>query len=350
MIIDIELHSTHPTERRAWFDPPWNRGSHRADAPPARRHLAHRLPAARRPEHRGGAAAGEPCATFVQRHLDAIGEGHLPLADGVDIGLPRRRDDAGQLPPRPRAVRRQRGACDADLRRARAQLGLRRRRQPGLEAGLVARGDCRTRRCCDSYSQERIAAFHINAESAMRSTEFMSPPSRGFDLLREAALSLSGRHRGIADLINPRQTAGGALRRLGAVAARATPGRPGRQPGEVMPELPVGRRRRPSHAGWLGPGFVLLHFGARRAGAGDRRGWCCGRCWARPTARWPLALVDTDGGVRRAFGADARRASTCCAPTAMWPRAGGLHRRGAWQPRCARALGHADAGRARSSA
>jgi len=58
----------------------------------------------------------------------------------------------------------------------------------------------------DSYCSERRQAFHINAENAMRSTEFMSPPSRGFDLLREAALSLSEAHRGIAQLINPRQT------------------------------------------------------------------------------------------------------------------------------------------------
>ncbi len=38
-------------------------GLDRADAPPARRHLAHRLPAARRPEHRGGAAAGRGAAS-----------------------------------------------------------------------------------------------------------------------------------------------------------------------------------------------------------------------------------------------------------------------------------------------
>ena len=44
----------------------------------------------------------------------------------------------------------------------------------------------------DSYSQERIAAFHINAESAMRSTEFMSPPSRGFGMA--AATATSGRN------------------------------------------------------------------------------------------------------------------------------------------------------------
>ena len=27
VIIDIDLPSSHPTERRAWFDPPWNPGS-----------------------------------------------------------------------------------------------------------------------------------------------------------------------------------------------------------------------------------------------------------------------------------------------------------------------------------
>ncbi len=27
VIVDIELPSTHPTERRAWFDPPWHRGA-----------------------------------------------------------------------------------------------------------------------------------------------------------------------------------------------------------------------------------------------------------------------------------------------------------------------------------
>ena len=41
----------------------------------------------------------------------------------------------------------------------------------------------------------------------MRSAEFMSPPSRGFDLLREAALSLAATIAVARPLINPRQTA-----------------------------------------------------------------------------------------------------------------------------------------------
>ncbi len=88
----------------------------------------------------------------------------------------------------------------------------------------------------DSYSQERIAAFHINAENAMRSTEFMSPPSRGFDLLREAALSLVGRaprHR------QPDQSAPDPGRGLRGARCCRAPGdelRAGPRPGEALSE------------------------------------------------------------------------------------------------------------------
>jgi 3-(3-hydroxy-phenyl)propionate hydroxylase len=99
---------------------------------------------------------------------------------------------------------------------------------------LVARG-VSDAALLDSYSQERIAAFHVNAENAMRSTEFMSPPSRGFDLLREAALSLSEEHRGIAQLINPRQTQ--AVRYAASpLSSEGDALSAGPLPGEVMPE------------------------------------------------------------------------------------------------------------------
>jgi 3-(3-hydroxy-phenyl)propionate hydroxylase len=107
----------------------------------------------------------------------------------------------------------------------------------------------------DSYSQERIAAFHINAESAMRSTEFMSPPSRGFDLLREAALSLSGAHRGIANLINPRQTQ--AVRYEGSpLSSEGDALAAGPVPGEAMPEQWLAPDLHLSD--WLGPAFTVL--------------------------------------------------------------------------------------------
>ncbi|HZF82626.1 MAG TPA: FAD-dependent monooxygenase, partial [Burkholderiaceae bacterium] len=106
----------------------------------------------------------------------------------------------------------------------------------------------------DSYSQERIAAFHINAEAAMRSTEFMSPPSRGFDLLREAALSLSEKHRGIAQLINPRQTQ--AVRYDDSPLSSASDDLgAGPRPGEVMGEQPLREGHLTDH---IGPRFTLL--------------------------------------------------------------------------------------------
>ena len=103
---------------------------------------------------------------------------------------------------------------------------------------LVARGVSDVS-LLDSYSKERIAAFHINAESAMRSTEFMSPPSRGFDLLREAALSLSGAHRGIANLINPRQTQAVAYADSALSTGDDDASMPGPRPGDAMPEQPL---------------------------------------------------------------------------------------------------------------
>jgi len=107
----------------------------------------------------------------------------------------------------------------------------------------------------DSYSQERIAAFHINAENAMRSTEFMSPPSRGFDLLREAALSLSGAHREIANLINPRQTQA-VCYDASPLSSEGDELATGPRPGEVMPDQPLALDLHLTD--WLRPSFTVL--------------------------------------------------------------------------------------------
>jgi 3-(3-hydroxy-phenyl)propionate hydroxylase len=123
---------------------------------------------------------------------------------------------------------------------------------------LVARG-VSDASLLDSYSSERIAAFHINAESAMRSTEFMSPPSRGFDLLREAALSLSGQHRAIANLINPRQTQ--AVRYADSPLSSKCDELPaGPQPGEAMLEELLDDGTHITDL--IGPRFTVLVFSA----------------------------------------------------------------------------------------
>ncbi len=77
VIVDIHLRSSHPTERRAWFDPPWHRGS---------TVLMHKQPddlwridwQLRPGEGTEDALRPEAVQAFVQRHLDAIGEGGKP--------------------------------------------------------------------------------------------------------------------------------------------------------------------------------------------------------------------------------------------------------------------------------
>lgn len=252
VIIDIELPSTYPTERRAWFDPPWNRGS---------TVLMHRQPDdiwridyQLRPGQSTEAALTPDAVTeFVQRHLDAIGEGHLPWKT---VWTSVYRAGAMTLAD----YRHGRILFAGNAAHAMPIFGVR-----GLNSGFddadnlawklaaVAKGGSDAA-LLDSYSQERIAAFHINAEAAMRSTEFMSPPSRGFDLLREAALSLSEKHRGIAQLINPRQTQ--AVRYDDSMLSSSSDALgAGPRPGEVMGEQPLRAGHLTDH---IGPRFTLL--------------------------------------------------------------------------------------------
>ena len=57
----------------------------------------------------------------------------------------------------------------------------------------------------DSYSQERRGATLDVFANATKSTRFMTPPTRGWRLAREAALSLSLKHEFPRGLANPRQ-------------------------------------------------------------------------------------------------------------------------------------------------
>ena len=255
-IVDIELASEHPAERRAWFDPPWARGT---------TILMHRQPDnIWRVDYQLAAGADAAQAllpdqvqAFVQTHLDAIGEGHLPW---TPVWTSVYRAGAMTLD----AYRHGRILFAGNAAHAMPIFGVR-----GLNSGfddadnlvwklaavLQGKGEDAL---LDSYCLERRQAFHINAENAMRSTEFMSPPHRGFDLMREASLSLACRHPGIARLVNPRQT-----------RAIAYPGSPlstdGESGGDWAPGAPLmdcGTADGGHLTDLLTPGgFTLLAFG-----------------------------------------------------------------------------------------
>jgi 3-(3-hydroxy-phenyl)propionate hydroxylase len=204
VIVDIELPSRHPAERRAWFDPPSNPGS---------TVLMHKQPDDvwridyQVPDDADLDEALQPpnVAAFVQRHLEMIGEAHLPWRV---VWISAYRAGAMTL----ERYRHGRIVFAGNAAHALPIFGVR-----GLNSGFddafnlgwklaaVVEGRAGSR-LIDSYDSERRLAFDINAASAIQSTEFMAPPSRGFSLMREAALTLSHRHPGIARLANPRQT------------------------------------------------------------------------------------------------------------------------------------------------
>ena len=74
----------------------------------------------------------------------------------------------------------------------------------GWKLGLVLNGEADDR-LLDSYSPERRGATLDVFANATKSTRFMTPPTRGWQLARQAALSLSLKHDFPRGLANPRQ-------------------------------------------------------------------------------------------------------------------------------------------------
>ncbi len=74
----------------------------------------------------------------------------------------------------------------------------------GWKLALVLKGEA-DEKLLDSYSPERRGATLEVFTNATKSTRFMTPPTRGWRLAREAALSLSLKHEFPRGLANPRQ-------------------------------------------------------------------------------------------------------------------------------------------------
>lgn len=187
VIADIRADLGLPTERLCFFDPDWNPGNNV---------LVHREPGGiwridfRLPDDETPEAALEPetLAARIGRVLEMIGRpvqwqldwatvytaNTLTLAD-YRAGRVLFAGDAAHLLP----IFGVRGA----------NTGFQDAGNLGWKLAMVERG-LAPEALLDTYSHERVAAAREICAEGGRSTRFMSPPSRGFRLMRDATLSL----------------------------------------------------------------------------------------------------------------------------------------------------------------
>jgi len=108
----------------------------------------------------------------------------------------------------------------------------------GWKLAMVARGEAPDA-LLDSYSYERRRATRENHEQATKSTWFMSPPTPGFQLMRDAVLSLAAEHEWASGLINPRQSSAHVYDDSPIVQPDAAPLDVDVQPGQTLPNAPL---------------------------------------------------------------------------------------------------------------
>jgi 3-(3-hydroxy-phenyl)propionate hydroxylase len=262
VIVDIELKSDYPTERRAWFDPPSNPGStllmHKQPLDIWR--LDYQLRDAEDPEE---AVKPENVIPRVASHLRMIGE----RDDWKLVWISMYRANALTL----ESYRHGRVLFAGDAAHLVPIFGVR-----GLNSGIedahnlawklagVVKGRAGPG-LLDSYSEERVYAAHENLRYATKSTEFMAPPSHAFSLMREAVLSLAPRHPWLQSLINPRQTGAIGFPRSPLNGPEQGAWRGGPRPGDPLPESALlvneGGSSRPGFISeLLGPEFTMLQF------------------------------------------------------------------------------------------
>jgi 3-(3-hydroxy-phenyl)propionate hydroxylase len=192
VIADIRIALDLPTERLAFFDPDWNRGNtvlmHRE--PQGIWRIDYQLPAGESPE---AALAPASLAARIDAQLALIGKAGTPwqmdwcsvysaraltLAD-YRAGRVLFAGDAAHLLP----IFGVRGA----------NTGFQDAQNLAWKLAAVVRGTG-TEALLGSYSHERVAAAWEIIDEAGKSTRFMTPPTAGFRLLRDAVLSLSLQH------------------------------------------------------------------------------------------------------------------------------------------------------------
>lgn len=252
LIADIKMHCDWPTERKVWFDPRSNPGStvimHRQ--PDDIWRVDYQL----RPEDDSERELQEErVRERVAAHLKMVGltgEWRLiwkSLYQARALSLPRYlhgrvsfAGDAAHLVPIFGVRGLNSGIDDAG--------------NLGWKLALVLHG-LADQSLLESYNKERHDAYLENIENAIKTTWFMSPPSDGFVLARDAALELATRHTQFSTLIDPRQSSAHRYR-SGAIAEN--PACP--LVGLPLPELRLSDGS--SIYRYLGTSFSTLRIGA----------------------------------------------------------------------------------------
>ncbi len=198
VIADIRIDLPHPTERLAFFDPKWNPGNtvlmHRE--PHGMWRVDYQLPSGETPEE---ALAPQALKSRIDATLQMIGHAHQPweldwasVYSARTLTLPDYRvgrvlfaGDAAHLLP----IFGVRGANTA----------FQDAQSLGWHLGFVVKG-LAPEALLANYSAERVGAAREIIAEAGKSTRFMTPPTPGFRLLRDAVLSLSLRHEFVRPL------------------------------------------------------------------------------------------------------------------------------------------------------
>ncbi len=242
VIADIRLDSQALMERRCWFDPPSNPGltilMH--GQPDKLWRLDYQLGENEDVEE---AVRPENVMPRIQAHLDYIGEKGAWTLEWLS---PYRVHSRAL-----EKFRHQRVLFAGDAAHLMPIFGIR-----GLNSGVedawnlgwklaqVEQGKA-SDTLLDAYDVERRAVFAENSALAERNAWFMTPPSEGVRMMRDAVLSLALSGAPVADILNPKQAAYVPLRSsplsTSDDAADVTAGGKafagGPLPGETVPDL-----------------------------------------------------------------------------------------------------------------
>ncbi len=324
VIADIRIDLPLPTERLAYFDPPWNPGNtilmHRE--PHGIWRVDYQLPEGETPEE---ALRPESLKARINAQLEMIGVGGtlwemdwnsvysartLTLSDYVHGRVVFTGDAAHLLP-----IFGVRGANTAfqDAQSLGWHLAY---TVKGLAGpGLMA-----------NHSAERVGAAREIIDEAGKSTRFMTPPTRGFRLLRDAVLSLSLTQDFVRPLYHwrtsrPHEYTHSALNSRGDDNALFTAG-----PAHGAPPRNVRLAPNDYLLDHLGGGFDLLYFTEGAAVPQPllevAEAWRARGVALRITAIGSLApvqgadhtLSDADGRVRQRYGVPASGAAYLLRP------------------------------------